>query len=123
MDGATLCEHKLEIPILQYKDGYSRTLCSFCRKVYKNDAFTSEITIETDCKIIKDYFSQYDQKFPNCTYHHTGGFLTEQFWKRCHTCYPNEDFGVCIACAESCHKDHKLGMMSYGEFYCDCLHK
>ena len=38
----------------------------------------------------------------------------------CHTCSDTDDFGVCAACAESCHKGHQLYYIGEVPALCDC---
>lgn len=44
-----------------------------------------------------------------------------QKWRRCLTCWPNSSSsGMCLSCAETCHKGHELGEIEESKVYCDC---
>jgi hypothetical protein len=57
----------------------------------------------------------------NCTYHRTARNFSPQFWVQCFTCTLNGNTGICITCANICHKGHQLGVLQYGDFFCDCF--
>jgi Putative zinc finger in N-recognin (UBR box) len=56
-----------------------------------------------------------------CTFVGTGRNFTHQNWYRCHTCALVGGSGVCVSCARTCHRNHRLSSQSLGtSFYCDC---
>lgn len=56
-----------------------------------------------------------------CTFTTTGKTFIQQPWFLCHTCVSSaENIGCCLACAEQCHRGHKLEPMFTKGFYCDC---
>ncbi len=56
-----------------------------------------------------------------CTYSFTKNCHVKQVWWHCETCFGSTDMlGVCLACAENCHKGHKLTIKKISQFYCDC---
>eukprot|EP00003_Mantamonas_plastica_P026083 TRINITY_DN523_c1_g2_i2.p1 TRINITY_DN523_c1_g2~~TRINITY_DN523_c1_g2_i2.p1 ORF type:complete len:454 (+),score=160.64 TRINITY_DN523_c1_g2_i2:48-1364(+) len=56
----------------------------------------------------------------DCTFLTTGPNHVVQEFYECHTCKYEVDFGVCVPCAESCHKGHDLSKKMKGTLYCDC---
>ena len=55
-----------------------------------------------------------------CTYKQTGKTYHRQHWRRCFTCFPNQEEGVCLVCAQLCHAGHNLGPIHQSDFFCDC---
>ncbi|OHT17199.1 hypothetical protein TRFO_41214 [Tritrichomonas foetus] len=56
-----------------------------------------------------------------CSFNITGRQLRRQHWYHCETCYPlYPNKGCCDACAEICHKGHKLSVGLTPYFFCDC---
>lgn len=68
------------------------------------------------------FFSKYEdnKELKNCTYNQ--GYISQEVYI-CNTCYKenNEQAGICIGCAFSCHKDHDVSQLYFKrEFKCDC---
>ena len=71
-------------------------------------------------------------KNQNCTYLKTKNKHINQEWVNCKTCFKDLNFGICMSCAEMCHKNHELCNQTsepinkgnfkpnYGPFFCDC---
>ena len=56
-----------------------------------------------------------------CTYNVTGNKFAAQPYRCCVTCNLIQGQGVCLACANICHKGHELGeIIESDNFFCDC---
>jgi len=55
-----------------------------------------------------------------CTFVITGTEYATQEWKQCITCGLAVDYGICLSCAQVCHKGHDVQPARTSSFYCDC---
>lgn len=57
-----------------------------------------------------------------CTFSVTDREFAQQVWYTCRTCSSKDNAGCCMACANNCHKGHKIVISpkSPSSFYCDC---
>lgn len=114
-------EHNLTTPNIQRKDDFTRIICHTCRIIYKRHKENNQLFIDNDEMSIEIYLGVINPKFPHCTSTYAGLASITQFWYHCEDCYPNENGeGSCLACVETCHKDHKLSKLRYGAFHCHC---
>lgn len=63
----------------------------------------------------------FDNNINKCTFETTKDSFQPQYWKRCYTCWPQEDKGACLECISVCHNGHTVDVnVRHGNFYCDC---
>lgn len=55
-----------------------------------------------------------------CTFEQTKKNHQGQFWVHCKDCFTKEGEGACLSCLHTCHKDHNVTEVKYGNFFCDC---
>jgi len=77
--------------------------------------------------VFKGKFAEFQMKVDECAAQHlctfqvTGSTFAEQKWFLCKTCFDDtKTKGICMACAQKCHKDHDVIFHESSEFFCDC---